>query len=235
LKSSQEDIILLEKYLNGRLSADEKSAVESRLSGDKNLSDDLDALRLVKAATRVSVLKEKMHMLQVLDRGTVSRPSKKRWIWVLVVFFVLALGYLLYNIVIKDDHQVDAAYAHVFETEFDRNLILHKTMRSTVQPDELTNEQRRAYELYSLQLFEEAMPLLEALWQEKKDTLALFYLGVSRVGAGQTEEGLKTLRREELQKYDRQMKTIFNNKFKTMLSKFNHPDYNRGLRRFLIM
>jgi hypothetical protein len=53
-------------------------------------------------------------------------------------------------------------------------------------------------------LFDEAIPLLDALWANQKDTLALFYLGVSRIGIGEIKEGAEIMQRSELKKYSEQ-------------------------------
>lgn len=213
MRSSQEDISLLENYLKGTLSAEETDRVLQRLEIETDLREDLVLLKAVVAGTRASALQEKMNMLKDLEKASPNdtKPGFS-FFWPLVVLFLALAGYLLYQFTIKEKKTADTAYAYVFEEAFDEKLILHKTLRSAVQTDTLTTGQRRAYELYSLQLFDEAAPLLNTLWQEKKDTLALFYLGVCQVGMGQTQQGLQTLQRPELNKFKEQIELFSNQK-----------------------
>ena len=213
MRSSQEDISILENYLKGTLSAEETDRVRQRLDNEPALKEDLKVLQAVIAGTRATVLQEKMKLLKNLEKEQTNdtKPGFP-FLWPLIVLFLALAGYLLYQFTIKEKKTADTAYAYVFREAFDDQLILHKTLRSAVQTDTLTTGQRRAYELYSLQLFEEAAPLLNTLWQEKMDTLALFYLGVSQVGMGQTQEGLQTLQRQELKKYQQQIELFSNQK-----------------------
>jgi hypothetical protein len=204
----------LENYLKGTLSPEETDRVRLRLETEPALQEDLELLKALVAGTRATALQEKMKMLKDLEKDQ-SKDTKAgfSFLWPLIVLFLALAGYFLYQFTIKEKKAADTAYAYVFQEAFDNQLILHKTLRSAVQTDTLTTAQRRAYELYSLQLFDEAAPLLNTLWQEKKDTLALFYLGVSQVGMGQTQKGLKTLQRQELKKYQKQI-NLFSNQEK---------------------
>jgi hypothetical protein len=210
LRSSNKDIELLESYLQKRLSAKEIDLIESRLQAEPNLSADLEELRIFKAATRANVLKEKMNMLKNIEKTNTSKFSLSWWKWLSIIFVLGFLGYLFYFFTLRETNQIAPKYKGIYATRFDDELILHKTMRSAVQPVPLTGEQRRAYELYSIQLFDEAAPLLETLWTEKKDTLALFYLGISEIGQGNEEKGLKILKKPELTKYKNQINIFIN-------------------------
>lgn len=211
MKSSQEDIILLENYLKNTLSPQERKTMDERLSSEVDLQRDLLELKHFMAAARVQALQEKHDFLRSLEMKENSKLQNGSWKkWLLIIFLLSMLGYLFYTLTLKSNPQPEKKYKGMYAADFDRQLILHKTLRSTVQSDSLSPEQRRAYELYSLQLFDEAAPLLQTLWQEKKDTIALFYLGVSRVGMGQTEEGLEILNRDELTKYRDKTNLFFN-------------------------
>lgn len=212
MRSAQEDITLLDDYIKGRLDDEAKSALELRLAADPDLLADLADLKVLQQGMRAKALAGKLEMMNEWEeegvrKGKGSGNWKK---WMIIIFFMAALGYLLYDVVIKPKNGIPDAYQSLYATEFDSKMILHSTKRSAGQQDVLTPEQRRAYEMYSIQLFEDAIPLLADLWQTQKDTLALFYLGVSQVGAGHTSDGLEILKKQELKTYSEQTNLFFN-------------------------
>jgi len=62
--------------------------------------------------------------------------------------------------------------------------ILHDKSRGNNPGEKLDQDKEKGYDLYVLKEFEEAIPYLKRRWEEKGDTLALFYLGVSYSGIG---------------------------------------------------
>lgn len=70
--------------------------------------------------------------------------------------------------------------------------ILHDKYRSANPEEKLDRDKEIGYDLYVLQEFEEAIPYLKRRWEEKRDTVALFYLGVSYAGLGQMDNATKT-------------------------------------------
>jgi hypothetical protein len=219
LQSSEIDILLLDSYIKGLLSENEKLVLESRLLTEDSLKNDYEYLQKVAAATRANVLKEKLNMLQEVEVEIVSNSetdessdihylsdeeTKKAINWwklgiVAVMFGVMAIvGKYYFK---KGEVQYPSQYADLFENRFEHELILHKTYRAAEPTDPYTKEQRRAYELYSIKEFDMASPLLEKLWVAHKDTLALFYWGVSEIGRGEVKKGEEVLGRSELLKY----------------------------------
>ena len=212
MKSSQEDIDILHQYLKGRLSAEASSAVEKRLAAEADLQDNYRQLKILTEGMRVSVLSDKLAMLQNWEKKEDHAQNAKGnwWKWIGIFFLCCLLGYLLYNYAFKEGNEIPKEYKVLYAQRFDAELILHNTKRSAVQTDSLSQEQRRAYEMYSIQLFDDAIPLLETLWETKRDTLALFYLGVSYIGVGKKDKGLKVLKRPELSNYSKQTNIIIN-------------------------
>ncbi|MFZ1703794.1 MAG: hypothetical protein WAT79_05580 [Saprospiraceae bacterium] len=211
MKGNPEDIILLESYIKGMLSIAEKNQLEARLVKDPELAILLKELYYIKLGVRANALHEKMEAIKSFEKEDSTRTNgKSKGFWLILLFFLATVGYLFYFFALKEVSQSETKYKGIYASLFDEQLVLHKTKRSTVQSEEIDSLQRRAYEIYSLQLFDEAVPLLETLWQEKKDTLALFYLGVSKIGIGSTQEGLSILQRTELKKYDQQTSLFFN-------------------------
>lgn len=71
--------------------------------------------------------------------------------------------------------------------------ILHDKYRSANPEEKLDRDREIGYDLYVLKEFEEAIPYLKRRWEEKRDTLALFYLGVSYLGLGKIRKSEKLI------------------------------------------
>jgi hypothetical protein len=225
LKSKEDDILLLDDYIKSRLSEIDKITVESRLLTESDLKEDYDYLKAVANASRANVLQDKLKMLQeeelIIKTASESKdaaaihqlePVKnndKIWWKVGLVAGLLGVMPLIGKYYIENQGpKYPAEYADLFENRFEEELILHTTYRSVEPTDTYTPEQRRAYELYSIKEFEMAAPLLENLWEDKRDTLALFYWGVSEIGRGEVEEGKEILHKKELHKYENLSKSL---------------------------
>ncbi|MBC7885953.1 MAG: hypothetical protein H7X99_10790, partial [Saprospiraceae bacterium] len=195
MKSSQEDIELLEAYLKGRLDKVSVINVEARLAVEKKLSEDLSELNIITQGIRADGLDEKFRMLKEYEQSKYKNEDQEDrsdhktktlwWKWLLTLVIISLISYVGYYTLSGKEKKMPEAYKQLFAERFDSELILHKTMRAAVQTDGLSQEQRRAYELYSIQMFDDAIPLLDELWVIRKDTLALFYLGISKIGIGQ--------------------------------------------------
>ena len=216
MKSSQEDIELLETYLKGRLDEATVSMLKARLAAEKQLSDDFKDMQILAEGMRYGVLGDKLSMLKDYEKQMFTMENQKNvlenknsqpwWKWWLVLVIIGLISYVGYQRIAGSEKKIPDEYKNIYADRFDRELILHKTMRAAVQTDSLTAEQRRAYELYSIQLFDEAIPLLDELWTNQKDTLALLYLGVSKIGVGEKKERLDLLQKAELKMYSDQIK-----------------------------
>jgi len=215
LKSSQEDIELLETYLKGRLDEASVSMLKARLAAEKQLSDDFKDMQILAEGMRYGVLGDKLSMLKDYEKEMFTMENQKNvsenknsqpwWKWWLVLVIIGLISYVGYQRIAGSEKKIPDEYKNIYADRFDRELILHKTMRAAVQTDSLTGEQRRAYELYSIQLFDEAIPLLDELWATQKDTLALLYLGISKIGLGEKVTGLEILQKPELKEYSEQI------------------------------
>ena len=203
---------MLDEYIKGNLDYEANSVLELRLTVEPDLRADLTDLKVLQQGMRVKALASKLEMMQDWEEEVAgNKITGGNWQkWLIIIFFMAVLGYLLYDVALKREHEVPEKYKKLFAAEFDSKLILHSTKRAAGQQDVLIPEQRRAYEMYSIQLFEDAIPLLTDLWETKKDTLALFYLGVSQVGAGHTSDGLEILKKPELKSYSEQTNLFFN-------------------------
>ena len=207
---------MLETYLKGRLDEASVGMLKARLAAEKQLSDDFKDMQILAEGMRSGVLDDKLSMLKDYEKQMFTMENQKNvlenknsqpwWKWWLVLVIIGLISYVGYQRIAGSEKKIPDEYKNIYADRFDRELILHKTMRAAVQTDSLTAEQRRAYELYSIQLFDEAIPLLDELWTNQKDTLALLYLGVSKIGVGEKKEGLSLLQKPELKMYSDQIK-----------------------------
>ena len=215
MRSSQEDITLLDRYIKGTLDDQEIRDLEARLATETDLKYDLDELRILAEGMRVRTLASKLEMMrgweedastqsQNNDKPSGSILSIKRILLAASVVLVLIIGWWW----MKDKNALvpQKKYAVFNEEQFEENLILHSIKRAVIQDSLLSQEQQKAYQLYSLQLFNEASPLLKELWEKQSDTLALLYFGVSEMGLGHEIEGRQIFSKPELNKYREQIK-----------------------------
>lgn len=215
MRSSQQDIDMLDRYIGKKMSREESLELEARFANDPELKADLDDLLVLGQGLRVHDLQAKLEMLKEWEAGEKS-PGKKspgtgpvNWKLPLFIIFLAAVGFLVYKFAFSNTKNLGTDRAELYATRFDSELILHTTKRAVSQADDLTQEQRRAYELYSLQLFDEASPLLKNLWEHNSDTLALFYYGVSEMGLGHETSGLEVFANPALKKYSDKIR-LFN-------------------------
>ncbi|MGB4839413.1 MAG: hypothetical protein WBP08_10495 [Saprospiraceae bacterium] len=213
LKSNEHDIFLLDQYMKGQLSESKKLETEQRLLSDIDFRSDYEYLKSVASDSRISSLYETMQVLKDAekehnDKNTglknVLKSGWKKYLMALVLMIVVL--YLGMKYLGGNKKSYPEQYADIFETRFDKELILHKTYRAINHTDSLNDEQRRAYELYSIQKFEMAAPLLQKLWETQSDTLALYYWGISEIGNGNVEKGREILQREAVIEYPNVLK-----------------------------
>jgi hypothetical protein len=137
-------------------------------------------MRATVIAIRQSALDEKLEMLKeeekkmaLQDQSAFKISPVSKWI---AVAAVLLVGVFFLFPLLKPDDTIRNPY---LAEHFD-NYVLHSITRGNISELKVTPEQELAYNLYSTKQFHKAMPLLEELWEEKKDTLALFYWKTSQ-------------------------------------------------------
>lgn len=186
---TEEDLHIIESYLQDRLGAAEKQAFEDRLRQDQDLRYATGQMKQSIIAIRQSVLDQKMELLKGEENSlsmqrtppALIRPMYK---WIAAAAAVILFGVFLIRPLLKEDDTIQNQY---LAEHFD-DYVIHETTRGNNPDPKITPEQERAYNLYRMQKFHKAIPLLETLWEEKRDTMALFYLTVSKVAIGEKGE-----------------------------------------------
>jgi len=175
------DLHIIEAYLQERLQPEEKADFEHKMKLDPELRAMVGQMRVTVIAIRQSALDEKLEMLKeeekkmaLTDQSTFKILPVYKWI---AVAAVLLVGLFFLFPLFKPDDKIRNPY---LAEHFD-DYVLHSITRGNISEIKVTPEQELAYNLYGTKQFHKAMPLLEELWEEKKDTLALFYWKTSQI------------------------------------------------------
>ena len=181
---TEQDLHTIESYLHDRLSREEKQAFDERLKSDAEFRAHVGQVRAAIVAVRQVSLDDKLNLLQqeeqkqdAIQPSTFKITPLYRWV---AVAAVLLIGLFFLAPLFKPDDTIRNPY---LAEHFD-DFVLHSTTRGNNSDPKVTPEQERAYNMYRMKQFHKAIPLLEELWEEKRDTLALFYLGVSEKSLG---------------------------------------------------
>lgn len=204
------DLALLERYLASILNEAEKKVVEERLLSDEGFINLHQMLQDLPVASRGSHLGSKLEFLRGLeenihvqsevdkfDSATVRKMSPRRWWWMGIAASVLVVVGVFWGLQDRRTEGPSDEYSYLFEDEIFESTIEHSVLRSGEV--KLSPEQERAYGLYVLKDFQEAIPLLEDLWIIQRDSLAYKYLGISYLGVGNNLKGKQIL--DEINNY----------------------------------
>lgn len=186
------------------MTAEEMVSFEERLKEDSALNEQFEEMKIINEGIRLSVLDEKLNLLKDLENKEVSEKEEtailggwKKWLVVAILIGILSVVWIY---VLTPPPGPSEKYAEMFEEGNWDKYVKHEKLRSTTD-DKLSPKQNRAYDLYTIQAFEEAIPELEELWETQRDTLAFYYLGISYLGIGEDEKGEEVMSKEELEKF----------------------------------
>ena len=201
MRSSDQDIELLEAYIKGSLDKETHTELEKRLAAEPDLFDDYEDLKVLIQGIRAQTLNEKYKQLKMLEEGfdntTTIKKNDSFLKMVFLVVIVIATLLAISKFLLKNDTSKDVSVA-MNDDEFYR-YVLHRTERSTVMDSD--TQKTMAYNLFVIKDFKKAKPMLSALWQEKKDTLSYFYLGIAELSLGNKEKAQKILSSNTLETY----------------------------------
>lgn len=181
---TEEELHIIERYLHGEMDEAEKQAFEKKLASDPELRASVVNMRTTVLALGQSILDEKLEILRSEEANFSGVEAKTfrlqpAYKWVALAAVLIAGIILIRPLFAPDDTIKNTYIAEHFDT-----LILHETSRGGNDGIVRTPEQELAYNAYEMQNFHRAIPLLKELWEEKRDTLALFYIIVSKKAIG---------------------------------------------------
>ena len=187
-----QDIEMINRYLRHEMTEQERSDIADRIENDQAFRATYMDLRSIQLGLKADDLEDKLKMLQNLESDSVTqnisdsaRRSSSSWIWIGALLLGIT-GLLWYLVGAKPEKSLEKPPMAEFS-----EYVRHDRTRSAIPVANVDKE--KAYDLFVLREFEEAIPLLEDLWEEENDTLALYYLGVSYHFVGEVEKSQKLL------------------------------------------
>ena len=103
-----------------------------------------------------------------------KKDKRFPFIRIIVAAIMLFLIGMMINNIMKKRNQKSVSLDEL------ENYIRHEATRNTMTNELLTPAQQKAYSSYALREFRNAKPLLKKLWESERDTLSLYYLGISQ-------------------------------------------------------
>ena len=202
--SNEKDIDILDRYIHGLSSQEETTEVEERLHTDVSFRDTYNLLLSVSEGTRVDGLSEKWSQLRTIEsniseddgiateqepESNITEKKKKRfpYIRIAIAAILLFLIGMTAGKIMKKNNEIVMPVAEL------EPYIRHETIRSSQKKQLLTDDQQMAYNNYVLRDFRDAKPLLKNLWDNDRDTLALYYLGISQWYSGEESKAKEIL------------------------------------------
>jgi|GEM_PF-1778863 len=202
--SNEKDIDILDRYIHGLSSQEDTTEVEERLHTDVSFRDTYNLLLSVSEGTRVDGLSEKWSQLRTIEsniseddgiateqepESNITERKKKRfpYIRIAIAAILLFLIGMTAGKIMKKNNEIVMPVAEL------EPYIRHETIRSSQKKQLLTDDQQMAYNNYVLRDFRDAKPLLKNLWDNERDTLALYYLGISQWYSGEENKAKEIL------------------------------------------
>ena len=195
MELTDKDIEQLTALWEGSLSDNDRRDLENRLQTDADFRQNAQKMHLYTEGLTVIRQRQMRQRLQDLDATLppLDPPSSTNWLKIILVALVVALAaFGVWRYMAKEDEPViSGPIAAVFEPY----PALGITMGDT--PNERKKE---AMVLYAQKQYAKAIPLLNDSFKETQDSMLLFYMGVSHLALGQTDEAQVVF--EKLQSVD---------------------------------
>jgi tetratricopeptide (TPR) repeat protein len=181
----QENLVIVDRYLEGSLSVQERTAFEERLMHDEILQQQVADMKLIRAGIMQASRKVALEKLKALEE-TLPPVNQSRlnlgystWLQAAAVLLIGLLAYIFWPISVDEQE--------LFATHFEPypNIIM-PTVRSVVENDSTVKAQ--AFRAYDQQDYVLAIQLFEKL--SVQDEAVLLYLGNSYLASGQPDNAL---------------------------------------------
>ena len=183
MELTHQDIEQLEDFWEGNLSEADRLAVQNRLDTDVLFYQEAAKMHLLTEGLETLKQRETLKRLKALDATLppIDPPHSMGWFKILIVALVLALAaFGVWYFMIKEEKpEVAAPIAAYFEPYPALGI------RMGDSPDELKKD---AMVLYAQKEYSKAIPLLNDSFKATRDSMLLFYMGVSHLALGQSSE-----------------------------------------------
>lgn len=199
----------IDAYLRNKLSQNEKAQFEEAIQHNVELQNQFNEIYELRQGIKYGDLASASITLRELENELSKKDKLKTALkWLIILSALAAISLCVYFFFKKPivNNSRSQTIATVYEPEeFDR-YIYHHTIRTAHSPTILTDSQKKAYNLYSIQSFEVSIPKLEKLWNSKHDTLAYYYLGISYFATNNYEKADAILSSSFLKEYNKPKK-----------------------------
>jgi tetratricopeptide (TPR) repeat protein len=181
----QERLDIVDRYLEGSLSEQERTAFEERLLQDEVLRQQVDDMKLMRASIMRASRKAALENLKALENALPLVEKKGLTLWTniwLQAAAVLLIGLITYALwpASVDEQELLATHFEVYP-----NVIM-PTVRGEIPND--STLKALAFRAYDQKQFDEAGQLFNRI--DSKDVNILFYLGNCYIATNQPDKAL---------------------------------------------
>lgn len=191
----------IDQYLNNELTDVEMATFEKKIRRNPNLKKEVNDLRLLRLGIRESTLQDKVKMLKQYDaeefvsnNENTSQGSNVRTLLfskilgVAASLIVLVGAFWVWNTLESGNTSGDI-YAEYFEP-YPSDVVVSRSASS--QETLIQN----AHGAYQNENYKTAAPLFEKLYEQDRDTMSLFYAGISYLGYKDYENAKRILNQD---------------------------------------
>lgn len=182
---TEQDTYIIERYLTGKLSAQDAKALEARFREDPVLKAEAVQMRAIMTAVRQQVMEEKKALLREESRQSKGRlpgllvlPPVWRYV---AIAAILVLAIFMIRPLLESDPEIQNTYLAEHFDEF----IIHDTHKGAVD-DTTALALQKGYNLFAAKKFDDAVFILEKNWEVHRDTVSLFYLWTASIAQADT-------------------------------------------------
>ncbi len=188
MKLTEKDIEQLMGLWEGSLSNNERLELEKRMETDAVFRQDARQFQLLNEGLEVIKQRQMRHRFQDLDATLpdIKTPPPYNWLMIGLVALGLALAALAvwYFAIREEKPKVKPIYAAYFEP--------YPALGITMGNDDKT-VRLEALKTYAKKDYEKAIPLLDKAFSIEKDSLLLFYKGISHIGNSTSAQAIPIL------------------------------------------
>ncbi len=182
MELTDNDLILLEDRIFGKLSEQERQALEKRLAGDAAFKKEAEAYNNVIASLNTLGNNKTKDFLRAIDitMPPVQQFEKKitwfkTFVKIAATFLILLTGWYFVQRAQSPKLSEDVAAVFVpYDSDFKTKGEIKKDFQTL------------AFQAYDRKHFNEAVPLFEKAFLERGDTMLLFYRGIAQLGGGES-------------------------------------------------
>lgn len=189
MEYQESEEVNIQRYLDGDLGEDEKSAFEAKMEADALLQEQVGAYRLLGAGIRFQKREENWEKIRELESDTASTFNLRRilfsnWQYAAAGLAVLlAATFFIYKLLITQE-DLQQLYAENFSPY---PALIHAPVRGVEEPKTVEG---KAYAAYSNEEYEEAIDFFQIILKEKEDPFVRFYMGNAFLVSGKYKEAI---------------------------------------------